>query len=140
MIYTDQLKYFKGKVCTFTTVQINFRFKEEQMMDYFMGVVESIDQHTIMLVHPTTKCKTCIAMDHIVAIAEEQVLYDNNPEHAKIIEEYRKEKPEEAAKTSVPQPPQAKMALPHPPFVNPKELSEIAKKAKESFQKIERKP
>lgn len=121
------LRYFKGKPCTISTVQVNFRFKEEQMMDYFMGIVEVIDDEGIWISHPVTKCMSYIFLKHIVSISEEQMLYDDNPEHAKIIDEYRKEKPITAAKTAVLEPSKPS------PFVNPEFLKEIAKKAKESL-------
>jgi hypothetical protein len=120
----EHLQYFKGKVCTITTVQVNFRFKEEQMMDYFMGHVENIDDHGIWLVHIATKCRNYILFPHIVSISEEQVLYEDNPEHAKIIEQYRKEKPISSAKTVITDKP--------PHFVNPVALADMAKKAKEN--------
>lgn len=119
----ESLQYFVGKPCTVTTVQINFRFKEEQMMDYFMGIINSIDDHGILMTHVLTKCKNYIFFPHIVSIAEEQALYDNNPEHAKIIEQYRKEKPITATKTIISE----------DKFVNPAALADIAKKAKESY-------
>ena len=108
------IKYFVGKVCTICTVQVNFKFREEQMIDYYMGKVESIDEFGVMLSHPQTKCKTYIFIKHIVSIAEEQVLYEENPEHAKIIDEYKKEKPSVAEKRS---------------FIDIKSLTELAKKS-----------
>ena len=39
----NSLKQFIGKPCTISVVQINYRFKEEQMFDYFMGIVEEFD-------------------------------------------------------------------------------------------------
>jgi len=126
----DRFKYFKGKPCTIATVDINFRFKEQQMMDYFMGIVENVDDDGIWIVHPITKCRSYIFMSHIVAISEEQVLYEDNPEDAKIIEEYRKEKPITAAKTMITESPQKREVS---PFVNPAALAEIAKKAKQAF-------
>ena len=105
-----------GKICTVNTVEVNFRFKPEQMMDYFMGTVESIDDEFIWLIHPQTKCRTAVARKYIVCIAEEQVLFESIPEHAKIIEEYRQEKPITASKTTIP-------AQQQTPYVNVKELS-----------------
>jgi hypothetical protein len=126
-----------GKVCTVTTVEVNFRYKPEQMMDYFMGELVSVDDEFLWLRHPQTKCLSAIARKYLVNIAEEQVLYEDNPDHAKIIEEYRQEKPVTAAKTVFPptptQPPSPTQ------FVNPKQLAELAKKAKESFGKKENK-
>jgi hypothetical protein len=125
------LKYFIGKACTISTVEINFRFKEQQMMDYFMGMVESIDESGIWITHPITKCKSYIFLSRIVSISEEQILYENDPEDAKIIEEYRKEKPITAAKTVVTDRPQKT----EPSFINPANLAKMAKEAKESFSK-----
>lgn len=127
----EYFKYFTGKPCTITTVQVNFRFKEEQMMDYFMGIVETIDDHGIWIVHPMTKCRSYILMPHIVSISEEQVLYEGNPEHAKIIEQYRKEKPITAAKTII-----AEQRTEN--FVNPAALADIAKRAKQAFAEEKR--
>jgi hypothetical protein len=124
----DFLKHFINKPCTITTVQINYRFKEEHMVDYFMGIVEDIDEHGVLISHVVTKNKSYIFFPHIVSISEEQLLYDNNPEHAKIIEDYRKQKPITAAKTQITPPEQIK-------FVNPSALTEMAKKAKEAFDK-----
>jgi hypothetical protein len=114
---TEKLNYFIGKVCTIATTAINFRFQVEQMMDYFVGKIDSIDEHGILMTHPTTNCKNYIFIAHIVSITEEQVLYNDNPEHAKIIEEYKKEKPITAEKRKI-----------DSPYVNPSTISEILKK------------
>src|SRR5476651_1170677 len=91
------LQYFVGKVCTIGTVQVNFsNFKIEQMMDYFVGVIEEMDNDWLIITHHITKCKSCIAMKHIVVIAEGQVLSEDNPEYEKLINEYKK--PEIVAK------------------------------------------
>lgn len=127
----ESLKYFIGKACTISTIEINFRFKEEHMMDYFMGIVEKIDEHGIWIEHPLTKCKSFIVLSRMVSISEEQILYENNPEDAKIIEDYRKQKPVSAAKTVVADKPKKTS----PPFINPTELANMAKMAKESFNK-----
>lgn len=105
------------------------------MMDYFMGTVESIDADGVTIIHPATKCRTYVFLPYVVAIAEEQVLYENVPEHAKIIEQYRKEKPEVAARTAIPDVKQEPPKPAAPTFLNPKALAEMAKKAKASFQK-----
>lgn len=125
----EYLKYFIGKACTITTVQINFRFKEEAMMDYFMGFVENVDDKGMWLVHPMTNCRSYILFPHIVSITEEQMLFEDNPEHAKIIAEYRKEKPLTAVKRAVPSMKMQEAS----PLVNPAALAEMAKKAKQAF-------
>ena len=116
------LKYFIGKPCTISTIEINFRFKPEQMNDYFVGIIESIDDTGISMYHPITKCKNYIFLKYVVAIAEEQILYEDNPEHAEIIKEYKKEKPITAAKNT----------LPPDKFIHLQVLSDLAKKVNQS--------
>ncbi len=125
-MYEEIYKKYEGKVCTISTVQINFRFKEEQMMDYYMGTVEKITDKFVIITHPQTKCETLIRWKYIVAIAVEQVLFEENPEHAKVIEEFRKEKPVTAAKTAL---------MPTKSFVDPKAMAELAKKAQDKYPK-----
>jgi hypothetical protein len=117
------LSDFVGKVCTINTVEVNFRFKVEQMMDYFMGEVIAVDNEFVWLCHAQTKGLNAIARKYIVNISEEQVLFDDNPEHAKIIEQYREEKPITASKTTI------------DPFVNPKSMADLSKKMKEAYAK-----
>lgn len=127
------LEYFVGKPCTITTVAINWRFNSEPMMDYFMGVVEKIDVKGILVTHPQTGCKNYIFLKHIVSISEEQVFYDNNPEHKKIIEEYKEKNPEKAAKTMIPAEKSVVKAVPLPPvpkYVDFNKLTALAKKPK----------
>ena len=112
-----------GKIVTITTLQVNFRFKEEQMMDYFMGKLISADKDCLVIENLVTKCISCIAMQYVVSINEEQVVYDSQPEFKEIIDEYRKEKPISAAKTIIN--PNA--------LVDPLAMANLAKKAKESF-------
>jgi len=129
----EYFQYFKGKAVTITTVQINFRFKEEAMADYFSGFVEILDEKGIWLRHPITHSLSFILYAYIVSVTEEQTLYEDNPEHAKIIEEYRKEKPLTAAKRAVVPPIKESSA-----YVNPAALAEIAKKAKQAFTEDEK--
>jgi len=124
----EYFKYFVGKAVTVTTVQINFRFKEEAMADYFTGILEIIDEKGMWLLHPITKSRTFILYTYVVSVTEEQMLFEDNPEHAKIIEEYRQEKPLTAAKRAVTPTPQLK----EPSFVNPAALAEMAKKAQQA--------
>lgn len=127
----ESLKHFVGKVCTISTIQINFRFKEEQMMDYFMGLVVAIDDGGITLEHPATKCKSYIFFPHIVSIAEEQVLYEDNPQHKELIEAYRQEKPITSSKNLVTTEPQTKEPS---PFINATAMAEMARKMKDSIK------
>lgn len=109
-------------------------------MDYFVGIVDKIDEDGLLLTSPHTKCKSYIFLKHIVSISEEQVLYESNPDDKKIIDEYRKQKPITAAKTVMPSAdPKPIVATPPPPappkFVDAQGLAKLAKKAKEVYGK-----
>ena len=78
-IPTEQKNYFIGKICTIFTVPFNRDFQQEnpqrypeQVYKYFVGVVEYIDDHGLMLQQSTTGLKSWISLNHIVAIAEEE--------------------------------------------------------------------
>jgi len=92
------MDYYINKFCTITTVQSNFGFKNETMIEYFGGIVERIDDKGITLVHPNTRCKNYIRMAYVIGIHEEQMLFKDKPEDAKIIEEFTKTKPEAGIK------------------------------------------
>jgi hypothetical protein len=81
------LKYFVGKAVTVITTAINRDFDERQKCDYFLGVVESVDELGIMTLHPITGCKNFYFYNQICAISEEQVLHPEKPEDAKLIAE-----------------------------------------------------
>lgn len=119
-MFLDQIKYCEKKYCTIITRDVNWHYKVEQMIDYFCGFVEKVDSDCVVIMHPTTKCKTFIRLDQIVAIAEEQFLSESVPEEKKIIEEYRKEKA---------------VIIPKSEFLDHKKLAEMAKKGKEMFKK-----
>jgi hypothetical protein len=122
----ENLKYFINKVCTVTTLAINFKFQYEQMVDYFTGKIDSIDDDGILMTHHITNCKNYIFLSHVVSIAEEQVLYKDNPNHAKIIDDYEKEKPLTAEKLKIIDKPPETVKT---PYVNPSDIQKMLKKA-----------
>lgn len=75
------LQVFVGKVCTVFTLPTNRNFKEEdpngewlnQVMHYFLGLVEYINEDGIMLKQLTSNRKTFIFMSGIISISEEEV-------------------------------------------------------------------
>jgi hypothetical protein len=83
------LKYFIGKAVTVITTAINRDFDERQKCDYFLGVVESVDELGIMTLHPITGCKNYYFYSQICAISEEQVLHPEKPEDAELIAELK---------------------------------------------------
>lgn len=63
-------------------------YTEQQFADFFVGLVDAIDEDGIYTTHPMTGCKNFYALQYVVGLTEEQVLYRDNPEDAKIIDEY----------------------------------------------------
>ena len=81
----QHLDYFIGKICTVFTSPINRNYKEEQLHNYFLGIVESVDEVGISLKQLTGNLKTFLFLRNIVGIAEEEVLDPDNPEDAETI-------------------------------------------------------
>jgi len=93
------LKTFVGKYCTVFTVPINRNFKEEnpgtfteQVTNYFMGRVLEVDSEGLVLEQATPeRLRTFFFREHIVAIAEEEVLNPQDPRGAARIQEIKKQ-------------------------------------------------
>jgi hypothetical protein len=90
------LQYFVGKLCSVFTTPMNRDFRSEAPHDYpkalykyFMGVVESVTPHGLLLTQASTGLKTYFYHNQIVAIAEEELLDPNNPDDAAIIEKFQ---------------------------------------------------
>ena len=83
----ENLKYFVGKAVTIITTPINRDFDERQKCDYFVGVVEAVDEIGILTQHPVTGCRNYYFYGQICAISEEQVLDSANPDDAAMIQE-----------------------------------------------------
>lgn len=82
--------YFEGRVCSIFVTPVPRTFDDRQFADYFVGQINAIDEDGIWTTHAITGCKNFYALDKVVAITEEQVLYpDENPEHAKMVEEMK---------------------------------------------------
>lgn len=78
----QQYKYFLGKVCTIITVATARGFTEQQFADYFLGIIEEINEFGIVVIHPITKCKGFYNHSHVIGIIEEQVFHPENEEEA----------------------------------------------------------
>ena len=91
-MWLKHCEYFVGKVCTIFAGPINRNFDERQMVDYFVGIVQSIDEKGIWTTHPITKCRNYFLWTGIIGISEEQMLDPDNPEHAKLIKEHKAKK------------------------------------------------
>lgn len=102
----DYLKYFVGKICSILTEPVNRDFKEEveslkkpqlypqNVLDHFTGRVISIDPNCIVTEHPLLKTRAYFRMPKVIGIIEEQEFNPSDPEHAKIIEQYKQQQAE----------------------------------------------
>lgn len=90
---TEHLKYFVGKVCSiFTTPHSRDLYRENPkdlsvVFRYFVGEVLAADEEGIMLRKVSKDIRTFISREHIVAVAEEEVLDPKKPQDAKAIQE-----------------------------------------------------
>jgi hypothetical protein len=91
-------EYFVGKVCSiFTTPHSRDLHQEDPngypgtLYRYFVGEVEKIDASGVIIRNMAKNLRTFVPLDKIVAVAEEEVLDPNNPEDAKVIEQYHAE-------------------------------------------------
>ena len=89
----SNINYFIGKICSVFATHNNRDLKAEDTenypasyLRYFLGVVESIDEDGLLLTQASKGLKVFIMKNHIVAIAEEEVLNPESPADAKIIE------------------------------------------------------
>lgn len=135
-IPTNHHKHFKGKVCTVITGPINRDFYREnpkrypeQVYQYFLGVVEELDEYGILLTQVQTARKTYIFYHQMIALAEEvvEVLDEEavdvlkNPEE---IKEYMKQKG-----MPIPQIPNS----PNSPLVDAAALEEINRQLRQTM-------
>lgn len=113
---------FKGKICTILTQSINkSNFKDDrQFSDFFTVIIDSIDEHGIQAKHCITGCIGYYFLSHVVAILEEQVVSQDDPQYEDIIKEIKKD-------------PENKIVLPpnKVEFVNPDIMDQLSQKAQE---------
>lgn len=142
---TKKLQYFVGKVCTVFTHPINRDFKTEspdtyprQLLYYFLGLVESVDDDGIMLRQISSNQRTFLYHLGIIGIAEEQVLDPSKEEDAKTIENMRPkietdEADEELKRSILQRQNSQRMNITESKskYVNPADMSEILRQARE---------
>ena len=131
-INLNKLKYFVGKVCTITTTTINRSWTEDVSRDYFVCIIEEVNEDGIWGRHPHFNTISFYQMDYVISITEEMILDTKNPNHQKVLQDYQKKmgKPPESDL-----PNKLEQLLPQPPiptkqndFVDIEELSRLAKK------------
>jgi hypothetical protein len=125
------LKSFKGKVCTIFTTPINHPFTADQMREYFVGKVESVNQDGILIRHHVTGGRTFISMSKLTGVAEEQTLDPADPRDREIIERLRKkEAPAVVEPPPIPLPPG--LTVPQGEFVNADFLGKLSNFGKQA--------
>lgn len=85
----EKLKFYIGKTVTIMTAPTNRRtFTEQQSREYYTTIVQEIGKDGVWGVHPQFGNVAFYAMSAIQSIHEEVALDPNNPEHAKLLQEY----------------------------------------------------
>jgi hypothetical protein len=124
-----KLQEFIGQVCTIiTTATCKNDFTDVQFPDFFLGIVESIDEDGVFSKHPVTKCVNFYSWPHIVGIFQEQVIQKNDPQYEEVIKEIKSSPPQQGAFMPI--------NMDESPFVNPDLMAEIAKQASENQSKM----
>ena len=86
-----KLQTFIGKVCTVLTSSVcKSNFTDVQFPDFFVGVIDSIDEDGVFSRHPLTGCTNFYSWQHVVAIFQEQVIEETDPRYNQIMEEIKK--------------------------------------------------
>ena len=137
---SDTLQYFVGKICTIFTAPINREFNERQNVDYFVGRVDGFDDKGILMSHVVSNCKNFYFFQNVISIAEEQLVDSDDPilKEYESIKEQKKNQPQQQQQQQ-PQL-QSQPAQYHEeevndsPFVDIAAISDLAKKAKESYK------
>jgi len=122
-----KLQVFVGKVCTVLTSTVcKQNFTDVQFPDFFVGVVESIDEDGIFSKHPLTGCLSFYSWSHVVAILQEQVIEETDPRYETIMEEIKNnpEKKSGIVPVDVSNSDEVR-------FLDPESMARIAEQAKE---------
>jgi hypothetical protein len=94
-----KLDYFLNKICTIITCPISRDFKSENpstypqpIFHYFVGKILEIDDQGIFIQqwNNNKKLRSYFFINHIISICEEEILNPNDPEDAKVIEDFKK--------------------------------------------------
>jgi|688.fasta_scaffold653293_2 hypothetical protein len=121
---------FVNKVCTVLTTGIGKNnLQDHQFADFFTGIVESIDEDGIFTRHHLTGCKNFYSMQFVVGLLEEQVIDENNPEYENIVNQVKKNTPNNNPMIIGVDPSAS-------PYVDPATLAALSKQAQEFNKKM----
>ena len=135
---TQDIAYFIGKMCSVFVTPSSRDLKLEDTRNYpasvhryFLGVVESIDEYGLVL-KQTRGLKVFVTKDHLIAIAEEEVLDPENPQDAEEIKramaqmDKMKKQTDELEKRKL-------SSAQKSPFVDPEAMKRIADDLSKNF-------
>ena len=134
-----RMKYFEGRVCSVVTTSMNRSFDEKISREHFVIRVDEINPDGVWGTHPYNQdMVSFFAMPHIISIHEEIELNPNNPEHAKLIQEYE-ERNGMKATPDIQGQPKEKPPGPEEPeggmtFVDLDQLEALAEDTKRNFE------
>lgn len=91
------MQNFKDKVCSIISTSMNRSFDEQISREHFVVHVQDISVDGVWGTHPYNEdLLSFFAMDHIISIHQEIELDPEDPEHAKMINEYEERTGEKA--------------------------------------------
>jgi len=83
---------FLGKVVTLITLGTNKpNIPDAQFSDFYTGVLEEIDEDGVVLTHLLTGCKSFFTLSSVVALLQEQVLDESNPQNKDEIQKIKEQ-------------------------------------------------
>ncbi len=127
-----RMQEFVGHVCTILTTSVcKPNFTDVQFPDFFLGIIESIDEDGVFSRHPITGCKNFYSWPHVVGVFQEQVIEQNDPKYEEILKEI-KSAPVERQANILPIDPASGKSL----YVDPDAMAIFAKQAQEIQKKM----
>ena len=130
-----KLQEFTGKVCSILTSSVaKHNFTDAQFSDFFVGIVDEINEDGIFAKHPMTGCLSFFSWPHVVGVFLEQVIDATDPQYENILAEIKKTPPEQQVNI-VPVNPLSGTS----PYVEPEMMADLMKQAQEMQQKMLRK-
>ena len=132
---TKELQYFVGKICSVFTTRSHRELTAEEACNYFLGVVESIDEYGIFLAQISKGLKVFIMKDQIIAIAEEEVLDPGNSQDAEEIKRSM-ENMEKMQKQAAELEQSRLLALKKSPFIDAEAMKKIAADLNKNFGEL----
>lgn len=124
-----RLQDFVGTICTIlTSSTCKNNFTDSQFPDFFLGIIESVDEDGVFSRHPITKCMNFYSWNHVVGIFQEQVIQEKDPQYKEIVQELKNKPPENGSFVPV--------NMDESPFLNPEVMADLAKQASEIQKKM----